>query len=147
MLAGLSRGQGDAGVKSSAEVINGSAELKILADLDASATKDALATVVDDGWAVLDGLDGNGVNGKTGLLYAEFVGVFLEVAFAGLIAGQTVVRMVGEQELNNHAAGLAELFGVGTNDHARSGRMGTGRHEGSGSFELDKAEPAGTAGR
>lgn len=146
LVTGLVGRQGDTSVEASAEIIDGCGGVKVLADLDTSATKDALGAVVDDGWSVAEDFGGSVVGVVGGFFYAELVSVFLEVASAGPLASQTVVRMVREQKLNEHTTGLAELFGVAANDHAISGKVRTRGHEISSALDFDEAETTGTGG-
>ncbi len=67
----------------------------------------------------------------------------LEFAFAALVADGAVERVVGEKKLEHVLAGLADLVGVGANDHA------FGRHESACRlqlrrlFDFDEAHAAG----
>ncbi len=117
-----------------------------MADLNASAAKDALRAVVDDGRAVAEGFRGNFFSAVCGFLYAELVGIFLKVASAGPLAGKAILGMVGKQKVNEHSASASQFFGVGVNDHALGCGIRTRRHKSTDAFDLDKAKPTRTGG-
>ncbi len=118
-----------------------------MADLDASAAKDALGPVIDNGWAVPLRLGGNFFSAVCGFFYAEFVGIFLKVAAAGPLAGKAILRMVGKQKVDEHSASALQLFGVGADAHTLGRGIRTRRHKSTDAFDLDKAKPTRTGGR
>ena len=71
------------------------------------------------------------------------MGELLELAGEAAIAGQTILRVVGQQEFDDHLAGFTDPIGVGLDDHAFADRIGAGGDQPAGVLDLDNADPAG----
>ncbi len=69
--------------------------------------------------------------------------VVLQQALAGLVAHRAVERVIGEQELHDRVARLADaLRGVRLDHHAVGHRGGAGDREAGLALDLDHADPA-----
>ncbi len=74
---------------------------------------------------------------------AQIPGQVLELALAAAGAGEAVHPVVGEDELQGQAAGLADLLGVGKDLHALADRVDAGGHQAPGPLDLHHADAAG----
>ena len=57
------------------------------------------------------------------------MGQLLQLAGAASPAGQALHPVVGENQLQSHLSGLADLFGIGEHLHALIDRVHTGGHQ------------------
>ena len=77
----------------------------------------------------------------------QLIGVFFELAGAALLARHAVVRMIGEQKLDDQFPGIQHPLRIGANDHLVGHGVGAGSHQGSRPFHLHHAHPAGRGRR
>jgi hypothetical protein len=72
----------------------------------------------------------------------KILGDLLQSALAALRTGQTIQRVVGEQELHGPAAHVQDLGILGRNVHSVGGRRGAGGGQAAQSLDLDDAQAA-----
>ena len=87
-----------------------------------------------------------GLNADADLTDAEVLGESLKLADAVAGAGGAIGRVVGEEKLDDGAAGFAGGGGVGLDDHVGTHREGAARLEHALLLDLDKADSAGAHG-
>ena len=117
--------------------------LHLIADPDALAAEDALAVVLGDvGTGEVDAV---GPAGALVLTEADPValGVLLKQAFPGLVAGQAVVGMAVQQELQDCPTVSDDPIRLGPDVHAVPGQHRAGGLELAASPHLDDAQPTG----
>ena len=119
--------------------------LDAVADGDAAAAEDAFVGVAPQGWgAHVDGVLTDGAD-VAALAHAQVAGEVGELAAAGAGARQAVLRMAGDEELEDRPPRLEHARRVRGDDHAVGGLQGATGLKPRSAGDLDHAEP--TRGR
>ena len=79
----------------------------------------------------------------SGILHPVIPAKLLQLAIAGTHAGEALLFMGGEQQLQGGAAGLLHLGGVGLNFHSLRHGINAGGHQAAGAGSLHHADAAG----
>ncbi len=143
----LAEGGSDAGFEAATRGLDRDDADHLVADAGAPVAHDAPVPLVVDGLAeVLVGV--GELRAAIGVrVDVVEVGVLLEIALAGLVAGWAVQRVVDEVHLKDVLAGLDDLGRVGEHLHALGKRGGTGLDEPPALAEdLNRADAAGAPG-
>ena len=140
------RGRADLGGETAAVAGEGADGLDLVADGLAAAAHDALVEVAHDGRGLVD-REGVGLALELDLADAELGGELLEFALLVLGAGEAGLGVVGEEKLEDGAAGVAGALRIRPDLHVVGDRGGAGRREdlarAADAGGLDKAEAAG----
>ena len=140
---GLVEGRGDHRVKAPVNRRQRAHRLDLIADVFAPAAHNAFIRIPDNGIGAVHGIGGHGLAGDPNFPDAQVFGHGLQFALAGLVAGEAVLRMVGEQQLHHGPPGLLDLGGVGADHHALRNGGGAGRSQVAPSGNLHHADAAG----
>ena len=134
---------GDVRMESAAGRRNDGDLLHALAHRDAAAAEDALFVVAHE-------IAGGGILLVLGLFALEavlvaavLVGELLQFAVGGADAGEALLFMVGEQQLERGLARLAHFFGIGEYLHALVDGVHAGGDQRTGALHLANADAAG----
>jgi len=139
-------GRGDVATKAAVDNLDRVRADHFVADARALAAQDAVLVVADEERVVVLIQRARDVLLESGFGQAIVVRVLLQRAGTGLVAGDAIERVIGDEQIERVATERGQLLALRAHDHAGLDSQTAARHRVGPPLDLDQTQPAAAGG-